>query len=200
MVHGGKRGCDGTFTRSPPRLGHRRFGVVVQEMRRSQTRQNAAGRGGNRSSYLNGRAELGPRALGNRSILAAATSSKMKDLLNDMKGRESYGWWLRFSWKAVCAQIRTCCSTTPCAPAGWRGSRQLFTSTAPPGSRQSTRDRTLSWNGVLVEYEKLSKIPVLCNTSANHKGRGFFSDVRSVAQWRRVDAIWCDRRLYRGEL
>lgn len=30
---------------------------------------------------LNGRAELGPRALGNRSILAAATSSKMKDLL-----------------------------------------------------------------------------------------------------------------------
>lgn len=149
---------------------------------------------------LNGRVELGPRALGNRSILAAATSSKMKNLLNDMKGRESYGWWLRFSWKAVCAQIRTCCSTTPCAPTGWRGSRQLFTSTAPPGSRQSTRDRTLSWNGVLVEYEKLSKIPVLCNTSANHKGRGFFSDVRSVAQWRRVDAIWCDRRLYTREL
>jgi carbamoyltransferase len=55
---------------------------------------------------LNGRAELGPRALGNRSILAAATSSKMKDLLNDMKCRESYGWWLRFSWKAVCLKSR----------------------------------------------------------------------------------------------
>ena len=39
---------------------------------------------------LNSRAELGARALGNRSILAPATSPKMKDLLNEVKGRESY--------------------------------------------------------------------------------------------------------------
>jgi carbamoyltransferase len=51
-----------------------------------------------------------------------------------------------------------------------------------------------------VEYEKLSKVPVLCNTSVDPKGRGFFSDVRSVAQWRRVDAIWCDGHLYAREL
>lgn len=51
-----------------------------------------------------------------------------------------------------------------------------------------------------MEYEKLSKISVLCDTSANHKGREFFSDVRSVAQWRRVEAIGCDRRLYAREL
>jgi carbamoyltransferase len=62
------------------------------------------------------------------------------------------------------------------------------------------RDRTRSWNGVLVEYKKFSKVPVLCNTSVNHKDRVFFSDVRSVAQWIRVDTIWCDGHLYVREL
>jgi carbamoyltransferase len=39
---------------------------------------------------LHGRAELGPRALGNRSIIAPATSAAMKDRLNEIKRREPY--------------------------------------------------------------------------------------------------------------
>ncbi|MEL7004457.1 MAG: carbamoyltransferase N-terminal domain-containing protein, partial [Bacteroidota bacterium] len=39
---------------------------------------------------LNDRAELGPRALGNRSILAPANSKSMKSILNDIKKREDY--------------------------------------------------------------------------------------------------------------
>jgi carbamoyltransferase len=39
---------------------------------------------------LNDRAELGPRALGNRSIMAAPTSAAMKLTLNRIKRRESY--------------------------------------------------------------------------------------------------------------
>jgi carbamoyltransferase len=39
---------------------------------------------------LSGRAEIGPRALGNRSILAPATERGMKDRLNAIKRRASY--------------------------------------------------------------------------------------------------------------
>jgi carbamoyltransferase len=39
---------------------------------------------------LSGRAELGPRALGNRSILAPATDAAMKDRLNAIKDRAHY--------------------------------------------------------------------------------------------------------------
>jgi len=40
--------------------------------------------------FLNGRAELGPRALGNRSILASATNAATKTKLNDIKKREPF--------------------------------------------------------------------------------------------------------------
>ncbi|MGY4327418.1 carbamoyltransferase [Bradyrhizobium sp. LB7.2] len=40
--------------------------------------------------FLTGRAELGPRALGGRSIVAAATSAGMKNYLNDIKLREHF--------------------------------------------------------------------------------------------------------------
>ena len=40
--------------------------------------------------FLHGRAELGPRALGHRSILAAPVDIRMRDLLNEIKHRESY--------------------------------------------------------------------------------------------------------------
>lgn len=50
---------------------------------------------------------------------------------------------------------------------------------------------------LLTEYEKLSGIPMLCNTSANHLGKGFFPDVSSVADWDGADAIWSDDTLYR---
>jgi carbamoyltransferase len=55
-------------------------------------------------------------------------------------------------------------------------------------------------NGViyklLTEYKKLSGIPLLCNTSANHKGRGFFPDVHSAMKWGRVNFVWSDFNLY----
>lgn len=40
--------------------------------------------------WFNGRSEVGPRALGNRSILADARNEKSKQLLNDIKQRQ---WW-----------------------------------------------------------------------------------------------------------
>ena len=41
-------------------------------------------------SFLQDRAELGSRALGNRSILSQASNSEMKNILNKIKHREDY--------------------------------------------------------------------------------------------------------------
>jgi carbamoyltransferase len=49
---------------------------------------------------------------------------------------------------------------------------------------------------LLTHYHQLSGIPLLCNTSANYNGRGFFPDVASAMQWARVDRIWSDNTIH----
>ena len=49
-------------------------------------------------------------------------------------------------------------------------------------------DPTLA--AVLREYHRLSGIPVLCNTSANLSGHGFFTDAATAARWGRVRYVW----------
>lgn len=49
---------------------------------------------------------------------------------------------------------------------------------------------------VLQQFEAISGIPVLCNTSANLSGHGFFPDVRSALEWGKVARIWSAGLLY----
>lgn len=49
---------------------------------------------------------------------------------------------------------------------------------------------------VLAAYAEISGVPVLCNTSANFEGCGFFPDVASAARWGRTRFIWSEGMLY----
>ncbi|MEU5259197.1 carbamoyltransferase N-terminal domain-containing protein [Amycolatopsis sp. NPDC021455] len=152
---------------------------------------------------LNGRAELGPRALGNRSIMAAPTSPEMKTLLNRIKRRESYR-----PVAPICTEEDAPRFFDPGTPDPYMlydhrvrpdaagrlpavchldGTARLQT----VGERENPRIHEL-----LRHYERLSGVPVLCNTSANDLGSGFFPDVRSVAEWGHVNHIWSDGRLH----
>lgn len=151
---------------------------------------------------LHGRAELGPRALGNRSILAPATEAGMKDRLNQIKNREYYR-----PVAPICLEDRAPEVFAPGVPDPF----MLFDHDVRPEwlnripavvhldgtSRLQTlrRDSPLPTAKVLIEYEALTGIPLLCNTSANHLGCGFFPDVVSAAKWGRVDHIWFDDTL-----
>lgn len=153
--------------------------------------------------FLNGAAELGPRALGNRSILAAATHPDMKQLLNRIKGRENYrpvapicleedaagifdpGTWdpymlfdhtVRNEWKE---RIPAVCHLD--------GTARLQT--------VSKTDNPVVYE-LLTEYKKISGIPLLCNTSANYKGKGFFPDTLSAMEWNETNYVWSANRLY----
>lgn len=155
---------------------------------------------------LNGRAELGPRALGARSIVAPATDPGMKDRLNEAKFREDYR-----PVAPICLESAAPRYFSP----GTRDPYMLFDhrvrdeyrtripavvhldGTARLQTVSATDDPFLA--ALLTEYGARSGMPVLCNTSANHAGRGFFPDVRSAAEWGRLDRIWNGGHLYRKE-
>ncbi len=156
--------------------------------------------------FLTGPAELGPRALGARSILASATLSGMKDRLNDIKLREHFR-----PVAPICLEDRAPDIFIPGTPdrymlfdhrtrAEWQdkipavvhldGSARL--QTVPRTSQHKIAE-------LLVEYEKLTGIPLLCNTSANHHGCGFFPDVAAACEWGRIGHVWCDGMLWTKE-
>jgi carbamoyltransferase len=152
---------------------------------------------------LNGRAELGPRALGNRSIMAAPTSPEMKTLLNRIKRRESYR-----PVAPICAEEDAPRFFDPGTPDPY----MLYDHRVRPEAVErlpaichldgTARLQTVherqnpQIHALLRHYAELSGVPILCNTSANDLGSGFFPDVRSVAEWGAVNHIWSDGTLH----
>lgn len=153
---------------------------------------------------LDGRAELGPRALGGRSILAAAVEPRMKTLLNDVKKREPYR-----PVAPICLEEHAPAIFSPGTPdphmlfdhivrPEWRDRVPAILHLDDTARLQTVgTDDDATLRRILVAYHELSGIPVLCNTSANLNGSGFFPDVASALAWGRVDTVWSENTLYR---
>lgn len=138
---------------------------------------------------LQGRAEIGPRALGHRSILASPVSQQMKDRLNQAKKREP--------WRPVapmCLESEAAKIFSPGTPDPY----MLFEHTVRDEWKEripavvhldgTARLQTVNasepfLHGLLSEFHRLTGIPVLCNTSANLPGRGFFDSVPEACKW-----------------
>lgn len=152
---------------------------------------------------LNGNAELGPRALGNRSILAQPTSTAMKGILNDIKGREHYR-----PVAPICIEEHAPDIFIPGTPDPYmlfeHMVKEEWIEKIPAICHldKSARLQTVNRREneeiytLLCEYHRLTGIPLLCNTSANFRGKGFFPDVRSVIEWGQVNFIYSDGILY----
>jgi carbamoyltransferase len=152
---------------------------------------------------LSGRAELGPRALGHRSIIAPATGAAMRDTLNRIKQREPYR-----PVAPICLEEHAPQWFSP----GGRDPYMLFDHDVAPQGRErapaimhidgSARLQTVDAGNqpaydLLVAYHALSGVPILCNTSANLPGRGFFPDPGSAMRWGEVALVWSEDVLYR---
>ncbi len=153
--------------------------------------------------FLNDKAELGPRALGNRSIIAAANSTEIKEILNKAKNREAYR-----PVSPICLEAYAKDLFIP----GFSDQFMLFDHQIRPDWMDkvpgiihldnSARLQTVNNDQnpvvfeLLTEYQRLSAIPLLCNTSANYNGTGFFPDVYSATKWNRTNYVWCDNTLY----
>ncbi|WP_337833025.1 carbamoyltransferase C-terminal domain-containing protein [Pseudonocardia sp. TMWB2A] len=152
---------------------------------------------------MHGSAELGPRALGHRSILAPATDPTMKDTLNTIKEREPYR-----PVAPICLHENAPDVFDPGTPDPY----MLFDHTVRPEWRHripaichvdnTARLQTIhhtdepTVHQLLTTYYQISGIPLLCNTSANHKGRGFFPDAHSAMEWGQIPRVWTNNTLY----
>ncbi|MEO6524256.1 MAG: carbamoyltransferase N-terminal domain-containing protein [Mucilaginibacter sp.] len=153
--------------------------------------------------FMNGLAEMGPRSLGNRSILSAAVSPEMKKLLNEMKGREDYR-----PVAPICLEENAMEVFDPGMPDPYmlyeHMVRMDWKDKVPAICHLdgTARLQTVNYNQnstiheLLTHYKKLSGIPLLCNTSANFNGKGFFPDVKSVMEWNKANFIWNHGRIY----
>ena len=155
---------------------------------------------------LDGRAELGPRALGNRSIVAPAVSPKMKDILNRVKQREDYR-----PVSPICLEDSAPEIFAPGTPdpfmlfdhkirREWQEKIPAVKHLDGTARLQTiTKEQNPVAGELLEHYRRLSGIPLLCNTSANLKGSGFFPDVESATRWDQVNYVWSDNMLYQRD-
>lgn len=158
-------------------------------------------------AWVEGRAEIGPRALGHRSLLAAPFNTATRDRLNVIKCRESY------------RPIAPVCREQDVAEFfDWTGpsphmlyfqrllDRRLGAVTHADGT---ARVQTLtpadseSLCRVLDASAQRTGVGVLCNTSLNFAGRGFInrtSDLVEYVRARGIDGFVLDGTVYWSRL
>lgn len=153
--------------------------------------------------FLHGRAELGPRALGHRSIIASPMNESMRDRLNQIKGRASYR-----PVAPMCMEEYAPDFFTPGTPDPF----MLFDHQVKENKKAlipavvhvdgTARLQTVSYeqesdiHELLQHFYQLSGIPMLCNTSANEKGKGFFPSIASALNWGGTKYVWAEDFLY----
>lgn len=135
-------------------------------------------------AWVDGRYEIGPRALGRRSLLAAGDIAGNLELLNDIKRRESY------------RPIAPCCRAEDFATffdgvgdgymlyfAQVRDPRLAAITHVDGTARVQVVEPTTNapLHGLLTAVADRGGVPVLCNTSLNFPGRGFINRMSDLA-------------------
>jgi carbamoyltransferase len=140
-------------------------------------------------AWFQGRSEYGPRALGHRSLLAAATDAGNLSRLNDIKGREQFRPVAPMVLTERAADIFDGPLPSP---------HMLFTHTVRPGwaeripavvhvdgtARVQTVDRAEEplVARMLDAVERRTGVPVVVNTSLNTAGRPMVDDPRDALE------------------
>lgn len=153
--------------------------------------------------WVDGKYEIGPRALGNRSILAAPFSDNTRIRLNEIKQREQFR-----PIAPVCLEEEA---------ARWFGCNQpsphmLYTFIARTDAlaavthvNKTARLQTVSCDtnrnlyNLLVAFKERTGYGVLCNTSLNIKGRGFINKIDDLSSYiimHKLDGFVIEGRAY----
>lgn len=162
-------------------------------------------RDGSVIAWVQGRCEIGPRALGHRSLLASATFADMQERLNAVKGREGYRPIAPVCREEDVSQYFDWSGASPHMLYFQRvnNPEQIPAVTHVDGSARA-QTVTEAENSRL--YELLGKVKdhtgvgVLCNTSLNFPGRGFINRTSDLIEYvldRRLDGFVLDGDYYR---
>ncbi len=154
-------------------------------------------------AWVQGKYEIGPRALGNRSLLAAPFAESMTARLNGIKRREPYR---PIAPVCVDEEAHRCFGVSDLSPY-----MLYFFKVRAPELRAvthvdgSARVQTLSETAnprlysLLCAFRERTGFGVLCNTSLNFPDRGFInrsSDLFAYAVAEGIDTVVVDDRVY----
>jgi carbamoyltransferase len=135
--------------------------------------------GGAVIGWVQGRSEFGPRALGNRSILADPRPFANRELINSMiKKRESFRPFApsvieervsEYFEVPECGANFSCMTFVLPVRAEWRDALQAVTHVDGTARLQTvSRQQNARFWSLLSEFSKLTDIPILLNTSFNN--------------------------------
>lgn len=138
--------------------------------------------------WFDGNAEIGPRALGNRSIFADPSSEKSKDILNDVKQRQ---WWRPVAPIVLAEEadhwFEMCCNDIPymlhtCNIR--KDKRNIVPAVAHMDGtarvQTVSRDDNNTVYEIIKHFNELKGIPIICNTSLNDKGEPVINSISEV--------------------
>ncbi len=146
-------------------------------------------------AVANGRAEFGPRALGNRSILADPRGSDVKDRVNNIKKRELF----RPFAPAILAEHASKYFRMPVEHSPY----MQFTATCKMPDefpaichhdntsrvQTVTRDPNSKFHELLTAWYEKTGCPMLLNTSLNIKGQPLVNDLSDAADFQQLHNI-----------
>jgi hydroxymethyl cephem carbamoyltransferase len=155
-------------------------------------------------AWVQGRWELGPRALGNRSMIAAPFSTETRDKVNRIKQREAFRPIAPICLEEEFDRHFHHCGLSPHMLYFQRvKSPELAAITHVDGTAraQTVNDaENPLMCSLLREFRSCSGVGVLCNTSLNFKGRGFInrqSQLLSLARSRGIDGLVVGERYWK---
>ncbi len=138
-------------------------------------------------AWVNGKCEIGPRALGNRSILAAPFKDSIRIRLNEIKQREQFRPIAPVCLEEDAAKWFGCDHPSP---------YMLYTYIAKTDAlaavthvNKTARLQTVSANtnrnlyNLLKDFKKRTGYGILCNTSLNFNGRGFINRIDDLSTY-----------------
>lgn len=171
--------------------------VIVEEVVDAASDAAAAIAAGRIVAWYEGRSEIGPRALGHRSILADARDPNTWRRVNDLKKRE---YWRPFAPAVLVDDYDRCFRGSPSV-----SPHMLFTATVKgeglPGithvdgsARVQTVDATCGeFHRVLGQFKQLTGVPVVLNTSFNGPGEPIIDspeDAIRFAETSEIDGLY----------
>lgn len=134
--------------------------------------------------WVNGRYEIGPRALGNRSILAAPFDAGTTRRLNDIKQREQFRPIAPVCLKEDANRWFGCDHESPHMLFTYRATTDALAAVTHVNHTARLQtvgvDSNVPLHGLLAAFKARTGYGVLCNTSLNFSGKGFINNLTDL--------------------
>lgn len=149
--------------------------------------------GGAVLAWVQGRYEIGPRALGNRSLLAAPFTSETHGRLNAIKRREGFRPIAPIMMEEELGRLYDSSRPSPYMLYFQKVKTDALKAvTHVDGTARVqtvTRSQNREIHDLLSAFKRLTGYGVLCNTSLNFNGKGFINRMSDLARYARETGL-----------